>query len=400
MRRLLAVFGTLSMLFSGQAAAQQIEPQWQAVLDKARGQEVFWNAWGGGDVYNNYIDWVAGRVAEEYGVTLRHVKLGDTAEAVRKVLAERSAGRTTDGAVDLIWINGENFKTMKDNALLYGPFTDRLPNFKLVDTDEKPTAVLDFTVPTDGLESPWGMAKLVFVYDTAVLSEPPTSIAAILEHAKANPGRITYPAPPDFTGTTFLKQALYELVENPVDLLSPAGDNFDTVTAPLWDYLDALSPLMWREGRDFPKTGTAQRQLLSDGAVDLSYSFNIGEASSAIAEGLLPDTTRTYVLDGGTIGNTHFVAIPFNAAHKEGAMVVANFLLSPEAQARKAHPDIWGEQTVLSMGRLSDADRARFDDLPRGVATLSDADLGKTLPEPHPSWMVRIEEAWLKRYGS
>lgn len=400
MRRLLAVFGTLSMLFCSQAAAQQIEPQWQTVLDKARGQEVFWNAWGGGDVYNNYIDWVAGRVAEEYGVTLRHVKLGDTAEAVRKVLAERSAGRTTDGAVDLIWINGENFKTMKDNALLYGPFTDRLPNFKLVDTDEKPTTVLDFTVPTDGLESPWGMAKLVFIYDTAVLSEPPMSIAAILEHAKANPGRITYPAPPDFTGTTFLKQALYELVENPVDLLSPAGDNFDTVTAPLWDYLDALSPLMWREGRDFPKTGTAQGQLLGDGAVDLSYSFNIGEASSAIAEGLLPDTARTYVLDGGTIGNTHFVAIPFNAAHKEGAMVVANFLLSPEAQARKAHPEIWGEQTVLSMNRLSDADRALFDDLPRGVATLSEADLGKTLPEPHPSWMVRIEEAWLKRYGS
>ncbi|RVU38034.1 ABC transporter substrate-binding protein [Hwanghaeella grinnelliae] len=400
MRRLLAVFGTLSMLFCGSAAAQQPEPQWQTVLDKARGQEVFWNAWGGGDVYNNYIDWVAGRVAEEYGVTLRHVKLGDTAEAVRKVLAERSAGRSTDGAVDLIWINGENFKTMKDSALLYGPFTDRLPNFKLVDTDEKPTTVLDFTVPTDGLESPWGMAKLVFVHDTAVLSDPPKSIAAILEHAKANPGRITYPAPPDFTGTTFLKQALYELVENPVDLLSPAGENFDAVTAPLWNYLDALSPLMWREGRDFPKTGTAQRQLLSDGAVDLSYSFNIGEASSAIAEGLLPDTARTYVLDGGTIGNTHFVAIPFNAAHKDGAMVVANFLLSPEAQARKAHPDIWGEQTVLSMDRLSDDDRALFENLPRGVATLSETDLGKTLPEPHPSWMVRIEEAWLKRYGS
>ena len=400
MRRLLAVFVTLSMLVFGQAAAQDADAQWQAVLDKARGQEVFWNAWGGGDVYNNYIDWVAGRVSEEYGITLRHVKLGDTAEAVRKVLAERSAGRATDGSVDLIWINGENFKTMKDNALLYGPYTDRLPNFKLVDTDEKPTTVLDFTVPTDGLESPWGMAKLVFVHDTAVLPDPPKSIAAILDHAKAHPGRITYPAPPDFTGTTFLKQALYELVENPVDLLSPAGENFDAVTAPLWAYLDELTPHLWREGRDYPKTGTAQRQLLNDGAVDLTYSFNIGEASSAIAEGLLPETARTYVLDEGTIGNTHFVAIPFNAAHKDGAMVVANFLLSPEAQARKAHPEIWGEQTVLSMGRLSDEDRALFEALPRGVATLSDAELGKTLPEPHSSWMVLIEEAWLKRYGS
>lgn len=400
MRRLMAIFAAVTMFVCGAAAAEDVDPQWQAVLDKARGQEVFWNAWGGGDVYNSYIAWVAERVDAEYGVTLRHVKLGDTAEAVRKVLAERSAGRSTDGSVDLIWINGENFKTMKDNALLYGPFTDRLPNFKLVDIENKPTTVLDFTVPTDGLESPWGMAKLVFVHDTAVVADPPKSIASILDHAKANPGRITYPAPPDFTGTTFLKQALYELVENPVDLLSPAGENFDTVTAPLWRYLDDLTPHLWREGRDFPKTGTAQRQLLNDGAVDLTYSFNIGEASSAIAEGLLPDTARTYVLDQGTIGNTHFVAIPFNAAHKEAAMVVANFLLSPEAQAHKAHPEIWGEQTVLSIDLLSEVDRARFDALPRGVATLSEAELGKTLPEPHPSWMVMIEEAWLKRYGS
>ena len=244
------------------------------------------------------------------------------------------------------------------------------------------------------------MAKLVFVHDTATLADPPRSIAAILEYAKQNKGRITYPAPPDFTGTTFLKQALYELVENPSDLLLPAGDNFDAVTAPLWAYLDEITPLLWRSGVDYPKTGTALRQLLNDGEVDLSFSFNIGEASSAIAEGLLPESARTFVLDAGTIGNTHFVAIPFNAPHSEGAMVVANFLLSPEAQAHKSHPDVWGEQTVLSYGRLSDQQKALFDAVPRGVATLSEQDLGKTLPEPHPSWMTRIEEAWLTRYGS
>jgi len=401
MNRFLSALAAVTMLLvSSVSTAQTADAQWSKVVEKARGQEVYWNAWGGGEVYNNYIAWVADRVWDEYEISLKHVKLGDTAEAVRKVLAERTAGRVTDGSIDLIWINGENFKAMKDNALLYGPFVKRLPNFALVDTEEKPTTVLDFTVPTDGLESPWGMAKLVFVYDSAVLTEPPQSIAAILDYARQNKGRIAYPAPPDFTGTTFLKQALYELVDSPSDLLLPAGDNFEAVTAPLWAYLDEITPLLWRGGVDYPKTGTVLRQLLNDGEVDLAFSFNIGEASSAIAEGLLPETARTYVLEGGTIGNTHFVAIPFNAPHSEAAMVVANFLLSPEAQAHKAHPDVWGEQTVLSYGLLSAQQKALFDAVPRGVATLSEPELGKTLPEPHPSWMTRIEETWLTRYGS
>lgn len=381
-------------------AGQADEADWPSVTKAARGQTVYWNAWGGSSTYNSYIDWVGQRVRQDYGVKLVHVKLGDTAEAVRRVLAEKSTGRDEDGSIDLIWINGENFKAMKEADLLYGPFVENLPNFALVDTEEKPTTVLDFTVPTDGLESPWGMAQMIFIHDSARLKNPPKSMAAILEHARANPGRVTYPAPPDFTGSTFLKQALLELTRDRDALLKPAGDNFDAVTKPLWDYLDKLSPYLWHEGMEYPRNGGAMIQMLDDGAIDLAYSFNVGAASNAIAEGRLPESARSYVLDGGTIGNTHFVAIPFNAAHKEGAMVVANFLMSPEAQARKQNPDYWGEPTVLSMHRLTPADKALFDDLPRGVATLSAGELGRVLPEPHPSWMTKIEERWLTRYGS
>ena len=394
---LLSIF-SISMMTSGPARAD--ETAWQEIVKAANGQTVYWNAWGGGDVYNAYIAWVADRVSTEYGVTVEHVKLSDTAEAVRKVLAERTAGRVSDGSVDLIWINGENFKAMKDNALLYGPITDKLPNFQLVDTKALPATILDFTVPTDGLESPWGQAKLVFIHDTAILEEPPRSIDAILQYAKDNPGRITYPAPPDFTGTTFLKQVLYSNVEDPSVLLRPAGENFDTVTAPIWRYLDDITPSLWRKGNDYPKSGTALVQLLDDGEIDLAFSFVVGEASTAITEGRLPKTARSFVLDGGTIGNVHFVAIPFNAAAKEGAMVVANFLLSPEAQAHKLSPEVWGEPTVLAIDRLGDNERALFEAVSQHEATLAPDELGNTLPEPHPSWMTQIEETWLRRYGS
>lgn len=393
------------MLAVGLLAAFQLTPpaqaqEWSQIEQKARGQTVYWNAWGGDEAINAYIRWVGERMDEDYGVTVEHVKLADTADAVRKVVAEKSAGRNDGGSVDLIWINGENFKAMKDQALLHGPITDTLPNYALIDTKANPAVELDFTIPTEGLESPWGQAKLVFIYDSAVLQDPPKTMLALQAYALAHPGRVTYPAPPQFLGTTFLKQALYEVVETPDALLQPAGDNFESVTAPLWAYLDKIHPALWREGRDYPDGDDALIRLLDEGAVDFALSFHPGRASSAITQGLLPDTARTFVLDGGTIGNTHYVAIPYNAAHKEGAMVLANFLLSPEAQAQKQDPDIWGDMTVLTMDKLAPEGRALFDALPRGIATLSPAELGPTLPEPHPSWMTQIENKWLERYGS
>ena len=374
---------------------------WTEIVEAAKGQTVYWNAWGGDERINAYIAWVGERVWDDYGIMVRHVKLADTADAVSRVLAERAAGKTEGGSVDLIWINGENFATMKDNGLLYGPFTEALPNFALVDFADKPTTLVDFTVPTDGLEAPWGMAKLNFIYESARVAETPGSIPALLDWAKANPGRFTYPNPPDFLGTTFLKQVLIELAPDPAFLQQPVADDaqVEQVARPLWEYLDALHPHLWRGGKTFPASGPAQRQLLDDGEVDFALSFYPSEASSAIANGLLPESARTFVLDEGTIGNTHFVAIPFNASAAAGALVVANFLMGPEAQAQKQNPEIWGDDTVLAMAKLAPADRKRFDDLPIGVATLAPEALGPTLLEPHPSWMTRIEAEWQRRYA-
>jgi putative thiamine transport system substrate-binding protein len=374
---------------------------WDDTVAAARGKVVYWNAWSGDPRINDYIDWVGGQVRERYGIDLRHVKVTDTADVVSRVLAEKAAGKDRGGSVDLVWVNGENFAAMKENRLLYGPFVDRLPNAGLIDTQGKPTTTVDFTIPTDGLESPWGMAQFVFTYDTEQVAKPPKSVAALLEWAKANPSRFTYPSPPDFIGSTFLKQMLVEVTPDPARLQKPADDaDFDKVTAPLWSYLDQLHPNLTRGGKSFPATGPALKQMLADGEVAMGLSFHPGEASRDIASGLLPASIRTFVLDRGTIGNTHFVAIPYNANAPEAAMVVADFLLSPEAQLHKQDPAVWGDFTVLDLEKLSTADRARFDALPLGEATLSHEELGVPLPEPHPSWMVRIEQQWLKRYGA
>jgi putative thiamine transport system substrate-binding protein len=382
------------------AAAQPDPAAWTAVLEEAKGQTVYWHAWGGDPKINDFISWVGEQALSRHGVTVMQVKLASTADAVARVVSEKRAGQDQDGAVDLIWINGENFAAMKGNDLLFGPFAEQLPNWPLVDVAGKPATRMDFTEPTLGLESPWAMAQLVFEYDSARLQAPPRDAGQLLDWAQANPGRFTYPQPPDYLGTTFLKQVLYGVVEDP-DLLQRPVDaaTYDRVTAPLWAWIEKMTPLLWRQGQAYPANEPALGQLLADGEIDISFAFNPGRASAAIAAGELPETVRTNVWAGGTIGNASFVAIPYNAAHAAGAMVVANLLLDPEVQARAQDPGVLGFQTVLNLSALSASDRARFDTLDLGIATLSPGDLGPALLEPHASWMSRIGEDWVRRYG-
>ncbi len=394
---------TAALLLAGLTVPAFAEPDpkdWEAVLQEARGQTVYWNAWGGDPRTNDYIAWAGEQVQAQFGVTLEHVKLSDTATAVSTVISEKAAGQTEGGSIDLIWINGANFAAMKENDLLFGPWAEDIPNWALLDPQENPALIEDFTVPVEGLEAPWSMARLVFYYDSARVAEPPKTMLEFLDWTQANPGRFTYPQPPDFLGTTFLKQALLELAVRRDPLYAPVEDRvYDEVTKPLWEYIEALTPDLWRQGQAYPQNGPAQRQLMADSEIDIAISFSPGEASAAIANFELPDTVRSMVLEGGTIGNASFLAIPFNANAKAGAMVVANYLMSVEAQLHKQDAEVMGTPTVLAMHKLTPEDAARFADLDLGIATLSPADLGPALPEPHPSWMERIASDWEARFG-
>lgn len=388
--------GLAAMLAASLVQAVEPDSDWNTVLEEARGQTVYFNAWGGSDRINDYLGWVADSVEANHGVTLEHVKIGDIAEVVGQLEAAKAVGRDTNGNVDLMWVNGENFAAMKRRDITWGSFADNLPNARFV-LDEA-SLKSDFSVPVDGLESPWGKAQLVFIYDTEVLESPPTSAVDLLEYV-SNGGRFVYPAPPSFHGTTFIKQLLIETTESIDALARPVDDaDFDAVTAPLWVYLDELHPGLRGGGKSWPGSGEMTRQLLDDSEIDIALSFNPNEATAAVQNGQLPDSVRTYVFDEGTIGNAHFVSIPWNAKAKAGAMVVADFLLSPEAQIRKADPEFWGEPTVLDLETLEDADRAAFEAIDLGIWALPLGE-GQSLAEPHASWAEALEASWIKRYG-
>ncbi|RAI03113.1 ABC transporter substrate-binding protein [Acuticoccus sediminis] len=380
-------------LIATPAAAQNPEPldvaDWSAVEAAAEGQSVDWYAWGGETHINDYIAWVGDEVAARYGVTLNQVKLADTAEAVARVLAEKTAGETADGAVDLVWINGENFAAMQQNGLLRDDgWAEKLPNRALVDMDRYGAAIAsDFGLAVKGQESPWGRAQLVMIYDAARTAEPPRSLDELVAFIEAHPGRFTYPQPPNFTGTTFLKQLLLDVVPDRSVLYAPAGEDADRlVRDTLIPVLQRIHPGLWRSGEAFP-TGVAElRRLYADGEILLALTGNPSDAVAGVNDGLLPPESRVVAFSGGTVGNVHFVAIPANAGDQAGALVVANFLLSPEAQARKADPAYWGDPSVLAIDRLPPDQRALFND---EIAV--DA---PTIAEPHVTWTAVIERVW------
>lgn len=397
--RVFLLFALLPL--SSPTSAQALEvTDWSALQMQARGDTVYFNAWGGEPRINSYLNWVATQLDQRFDINLQHVKIADTAEAVSRIVAERQSGNDSNGSIDLLWINGENFAALKENKLLFGPWAEEQPNFKLVNAEKFPEMREDFTVPTAGLESPWTRSQLVFYHDSQWLAEPPQTIEQILDWSAANPGEFTYPRPPAFLGSTFLKQAILELSNKNPALYAPVTDaEFERVTTPLWDYLDALHPTLLRAGRYFPNSAAELRRLMGDGEISLALAFNPNEALLSVRTGELPASVRSYVLQGGTIGNVSFLAIPYNAQHKAAAMITTNFLLSIEAQARASDPHHMGSTTVISIEDLGVTDRLQFDSVGFDLAAVSQDDLSRKLQEPHPSWTTALERAWIQRYS-
>jgi putative thiamine transport system substrate-binding protein len=253
--RLLLIWTLLLFCSFINAQASSEKTSWQQTLDDARNKSVYFYAWGGDPQVNRYLQWVAKRVDNKYGINLEHVKLAQTSDAVSRVLAETSAGNTSAGQVDLLWINGLNFATMATNNLLEAHWVDNLPNFSLTNPEQHPAMTMDFGVPTNGMEAPWGRAALTFYYNNAFISSPPTTLQELLTWSVLNPGRFTYAKPPDFLGLSFLKYALIILnQQQDVDIYeqlyqAPTQKSKGQLLSSLWAFFYQLHPHLWRQCR-------------------------------------------------------------------------------------------------------------------------------------------------------
>ena len=403
MRKLLALLLAFTLLFSftgcgqEQSETQELDlssAEWDEIVEAARGTTVTFYGWGGDENRNNWLNTtVADYVKEHYDIALEVVGM-DINDILSKLSGEKQAGSET-GSIDMIWINGENFYSAKDNGLLYGPFTGQLPNMEAYIDLEDPETLNDFCMPIEGYEAPYAKAQMVFFNDSAVTPEAPASDEELLEFCKKYPGKVTYPALPDFTGSAFVRNIIYELCG--WEQFQDMEADYDTVKAaiePALDYLRELNPYLWNEGKTFPESSTTVDAMFADGELVMNMSYGPFSVATGIAEGTYTDTTRTFVFDNGTIGNTNYMAIAFNSPNKAGTMVVINAILSAELQLTQYEQ--LRELPVVSADKLSAEEQAAFDAVDLGEGVLSQAELLEhRLPEMPADLVPVIEEIWL-----
>lgn len=394
------VFLFLSTTIFLSGCTSQIEDEslenmsWDEVVALSSGTKVTFYGWGGDENINRWLDiTVANELKEKFNITLERVPMLPN-QYLPKLLSEKQLGAS--GTIDIVWINGENFFNAKNQDLLYGPFTSKLPNFNTYIDVDSPDVNYDFGHPVEGYSAPYGKAQMVFIGNGEVIESLPTCHRRLKSLVQQYPGKVTYPDLSDFTGSAFIRNIIYDIVGYEAFIgLEADREAVKTVIQPALDYLVSLKPYLWRQGETYPSTIALLDNMFADGEVIMTMNYTPFHIAKKIEEGSFPSSSRSFLFDNGTIGNTHFLAVPFNAPNKAAALVVINHILSPEVQVTKYDPTVWGDLPVTDPNRLTSSQREAFEEVVIGEGVIpQDILLQNRVPEMRAELVPIIENLW------
>ena len=387
---------------------------WSAVEDRAAAEgTVRFYHWGGSDLLNVWLDRVVAPAMKARGVALDAVRITATKDAVDLVLAEKGAGQGPgEGSVDVIWLNGENFASLKRQDALFGAFVSLLPEAANLDLSDDPRAQLnlrDFGVETGGAEVPWSGEQYVCVFDADRVdrADLPSDLAGLRAYLQANPGKFTYVKPPHYLGNTFVQQAVYAM--NPdgtgAEPFQQSADEIGAqelarLVAPGIDYLESIEPLLLGgpEGAPrYPEDEAALDGLFLQGEVDFVCKFGLFAVATGLATGAVPAGAEQFIFpEGAMIKNKSYLAIPSNAPNPAAALVLADWMTSVEAQVSKL--EAVGYPAGIDGWMLPEADAARLAAASPGlVGVTQDALDANAAPDTNATLVDVIEAVWLER---
>ncbi|WP_446051045.1 ABC transporter substrate-binding protein [Zobellia laminariae] len=390
---------SLVVLSCGEKSKQDDEKlksaPWEEVEAKANGTTVNFMMWQGSTAINDYINnYVVPSVKKKYNIDLQ-ISGGQGPEIVQLVMGEKQAN-IDEGQVDMVWINGETFFQLRKVDGLWGPFVEQLPNASLIDFEDA-FINTDFQQAVNGMEAPWSINQFAIVYDYEKVPNPPKSILELENFIKQHPG--TFTISNDFTGMTLLKSLLAELGGGPNILDGPFNEKkYNQLSEKLWSFINKNKQYFWKEGRTFPKEQSKMNQLYANGELLIAYGFSEGGIEDKVLNGLYPKTTKGYAWENGTIRNSNYLGILHNSPQKAGAMQVINFLLSPEAQLKKADANGMDSNTVLAMDKLDLEWKDKFLEARKRKygPTLKQLEVN-AIAEPAPEYMIRLYEDFRKK---
>ena len=184
---------------------------------------------------------------------------------------------------------------------------------------------------------PYRGSQVLLAYDSTKVPEDevPHTWPELTAWIEAHPGEFIYGRPDrGGSGRNFVVRAIHEANgQNPelfkVDNFSAEAVKKDFAGA--WKILNDLAPNLY-DNAAYPAGNTPTLQLLAQGAVSMIPAWS-DQALQAISLGALPDTIKLVQLeDLPFVGGYAASTIPTNAAHLDGALVLTDFLLTPEIQ--------------------------------------------------------------------
>lgn len=368
---------------------------WEKIEEQARNKTITMMMYQGDKKANQYMqENIIPQLKNLYGITL-NIVAGQGKDIVGAVMSQKEA-RKEKGEIDLCWINGETFYQLKQIDGLFGPYTDKLPNSKYIDYND-PIIKYDFQQDIGGYETPWGKAFYSVICDTAKVKSIPVSMLQFETYWKQNPGKFTLPL--DFMGMTLLKSWLIEIAGGIVEL----DGKFDNVkyqnySDKLWSFINNNKRYFWKKGETFPASNVTISQMYGNGEVYFTFAFGVAEIDRKVSEGLFPTSSKGYILKAGSIQNTSYLGIPFNASNKEAAMVVCNYCISPKAQIDRSNIINWGGTPVFDYNKLEKEWQSKYNALPKLKYGLTEVEVkAKAIPEIESRYMIKISEDFRKK---
>ncbi len=424
MKKTLLTLSLLGGLVTSAAYAQDVEAfrdavtsgnaTWEDIQARAKEEgEINLYYWGGSDQINIWMDRYAAPGLEAEGVKLNPVRITGTKDAVDLVLAEMGSGKGLgEGSVDAIWVNGENFATLKRQNALFGAFADKLPNSANIEWNaDDPRALLnlrDFGVETNASEMPWSGQQYVCSVNTARVAKDdiPGTFAELKDYLSANPGKFAYVKPPHFIGNTFVQAAVYAHnpdgngavpFQNSIEDLGAA--ELARLITPGMEYLKELDGmLLGASGGSarYPEDPSALNGLFLNGEIDFSCQFGLYGVAIGLRDGTYPEGAEQFIFpEGNMIKNKNYLVIPANAPNPAAALVMANYMASVEAQASKL--EVAGMPPGIDPWRLSDGDVAKLTAASPGFVGITQQELdANTAPDTNATLVDVIEATWLE----
>ncbi len=373
-RKLLAfVLVAMLVILSGcdTGAGSDVSPKWRRVTDSGENTVVNLYAWGGDERANDWFDeYLAPQVMTMHGITLNRIEMEYS--EIFEILRDDIKSEDEQGDIDLLWISGDHFEYAKESDMLYGPFASDLPNYQLYIDPKDEEVMYDNGYAINGYEVPFGRDQFVMIYNEDMVYEPPIDMDSLRKFVEENPGTMTYPAPPNETGSTFVRSVVTHFVNHKkLREVSRDKESVAALVKPAMDYLESIKPYLWKKGEAYPKNAEAIDIMYNDNELTIAMSLFQNHVVNKIYDYEYPEGSRTQVLDKASIGRTNYMAIPYNSTNKAGSMMVINACLSIDAQRDKYKIKTWGNVPVLKYQKLS-VEEAK---------TLSKAVMKKTAPK-------------------